>query len=182
MTLPTVFLRAALTASLFLTACGERADTAAVDTFAAEVEARAGVPFAREGAVVTLDVPATVAAGATVPIRLRVRNTTSAPLDLYLRGREITFEITIVDSSGDAVWRRLDGKIVPAILQIRTLAPGETLELSDRWDQKSADGSQVVPGRYLVRGEVVTDGESSLVAPAVPLEVTASASARGSPR
>lgn len=180
MTLPTVFFLAALTLPLFVAGCGERADSAA-DTFAAQIEARAGVPFAQEGAVVTLDVPGSVAPGATVPIRLRVRNTTTAPLDLYLRGRDVTFDIAITDSAGDAIWSRLKGEPIQAILQLRELAPGEVLELSHDWDQKSQRGNQVPPGRYLVRGEVLTDGQRSLEAPAVPLEITADTAARGRP-
>ena len=173
MTLPTVFFRAALTLPLFLTGCGGHADSGAVDTFATQVEARAGVPFAQEGAVVSLDVPGSVAAGVTVPIKLRVRNTTTAPLDLYLRGRDVTFDIAITDSAGDAVWSRLTGEPVQAILQLRTLAPGEVLELSHDWDQRSQRGSPVAPGRYTVRGTVLTDGTTTLESPPAQLEVVA---------
>lgn len=171
MTLPTVFFRAALALPLLLVSCNERRDAAAVDTFAAQVEARAGVPFPQEGAVVTLDVPRSVAAGATVPIKLRVTNSTAAPLDLYLRGRDVTFDIAITDSAGDAVWGRLAGEPVQAILQLRTLAPGEVLELSHAWDQKSQRGSVVPPGRYSVRGSVLTDGTTTLESSVETLEI-----------
>ena len=89
MTSPTVFYCTVLALPLLAAGCGEGGQRESVDTFAAEVEARAGVPFAQEGAVVSLDVPGSVAAGGTVPIRLRVRNTTTAPLDLYLLFRVI---------------------------------------------------------------------------------------------
>lgn len=172
MTLPTVFSCAALSLPFFLAGCGERRDPAIVDTFAAQVEARAGVPFAQEGAVVTLDVPRSVTAGEAVPIKLRVRNATSAPLDLYLRGRDVTFDIAVADSTGDAVWSRLEGEPVQAILQLRTLAPGETLELSHDWDQRSQRGAPVTPGRYTVRGHVLTDGTTTLESPPAELEIT----------
>lgn len=171
MTLPTVFSCAVLALPFLLAGCSERGDSAAVDTFATQVEARAGVPFAQEGAVVTLDVPGSVATGAVVPIRIRVRNSTSAPLDLYLRGRDITFDITVTDSAGDAVWRRLEGEVVQAILQLRTLAPGEALELTHDWDQRSQRGSQVPAGRYTIRGAVLTDGRTTLESPPATLEI-----------
>ena len=157
---------------LFLLAgCSERGDSAAVDTFAAQVEARAGVPFAQEGAVVSLDVPGSVPAGAVVPIKVRVRNATDAPLDLYLRGRDVTFDIAITDSAGDAVWSRLTGEPVQAILQLRTLAAGEVLELSHDWDQRSQRGSSVPPGQYTIRGTVLTDGTTTLESPPAQLEI-----------
>lgn len=171
MTLPTVFVCVVLALPFLLAGCSERGDSAAVDTFAAQVEARAGVPFAQEGAVVSLDVPGSVAAGAVVPIKLRVRNATAAPLDLYLRGREVTFDIAIADSAGDAVWSRLRGEPIQAILQPRTLAPGEALELSHDWDQTSQRGVVVAPGRYTVRGTVLTDG-TTLESPPGTLEIT----------
>lgn len=172
MTLPTVYFCALLALPIVVAGCSDRSDSPAVDTFAARVEARAGVPFAQEGAVVTIDVPRSVTAGAPVPIKLRVRNATDAPLDLYLRGRDATFDIAITDSAGDAVWSRLEGEPVQAILQLRTLAPGETLELSHDWDQKSQRGIPVMPGRYTVRGTVLTDGTTTLDSPPVELEIT----------
>lgn len=171
MTLPTVCFCAALTVPLFVAGCTERGDSAAVDTFAAQVEARAGVPFAQEGAVVTLDIPDSVTSGAVVPIKLRVRNSTSVPLDLYLRGREVTFDIAITDSAGDAVWSRLQDEPIQAILQLRTLAPGEVMELGHEWDQRSQRGNQVPPGRYTVRGSILTDGRTSLEATAKTVEI-----------
>lgn len=94
---------------------------------------------------------------------IRVSNTTSAPLDLYLRGRDIAFDITITDSAGAELWRRLEGETVLAIIQIKTLGPGETLELSHEWDQRTKSGRPAAAGVYGIRGSVLTDGSSSLV-------------------
>lgn len=172
MTLPTVFSCAVLALPFLLGGCSERGDSAAVDTFAAQAEARAGVPFAQEGAVVSLEVPGSAPAGAVVAIKLRVTNSTATPLDLYLRGREVTFDIAIADSTGDAVWSRLRSEPIQAILQLRTLAPGEVLELSHDWDQTSQHGTAVAPGRYTVRGTVLTDGTTNLESPPATLEIT----------
>ncbi len=181
MTLPTVFSSSGLLLLIAAAGCGEGGEPEPVDSPAAQAEARTGVPLAQEGATVTLVLPDSAAVGTVIPIELRVKNETSAPLDLYLRGREITFDVTIVDSSGDAVWRRLEGEVVPAILQLRTLAPGEVLRLTAAWDQRSRRGTQVPPGHYSVRGAVLTDGERTLESPSVPLEIGNEPAARGRP-
>lgn len=172
MTLPAVFFRAALSLTLVASGCGDARDTEPVDTFAAQVEARAGVPFAQEGAVVSLEAPRTAAAGTPVPITIRVKNETSAPLDLYLRGRDVTFDIIVADSTGDVVCRKLGGEVTQAILQLRTLAPGEVLEMSDTWDQRSRRGTPVPPGKYMVRGSILTDGRTTLESGPAVLEIT----------
>ena len=110
-----------------------------------------------------LAVPGAVAAGARVPISIRISNTTPSPVDLYLRGREITVDIVVTDSTGDEVWRRLEGEVIPAILQLKTLAGGEVLELTYEWDQTTRASERAAPGVYRIRAFVLTDGSSSLV-------------------
>lgn len=149
--------------TLIPSGCETGGDSERVDSINRQVEAVAQVPDPVVGARVSLVVPDTVARGAKVPIMIRVSNTTSAPLDLYLRGRDITFDITITDSTGAEFWRRLEGETVLAIIQIKTLGPGETLELSHEWDQRTKGGRLAAAGVYGIRGSVLTDGSSSLV-------------------
>jgi len=166
MALPAVlFSRVVQVGLLALIPCGceTGGDSAAVDSISHPLGAAAQVPDPVVGARVSLVVPDTVVRSAKVPIVIRVSNTTSAPLDLYLRGRDIAFDITITDSTRAEVWRRLEGETVLAIVQIKTLGPGETLELSDEWDQRTKGGTPVAAGVYAVRGSVLTDGSSSLV-------------------
>jgi intracellular proteinase inhibitor BsuPI len=118
-----------------------------------------------------IEVPPQVPAGQPVPITLRARNTGAKPVDLYLRGREIAFDITVASDKGEVVWRRLAGKTVPAILQVRTLGPGESLELSDTWDQHTSRGMPAGPGGYLVEGEFPGDSKRPRKTPAVTLRV-----------
>lgn len=171
MTSPTSFSWPVLLFLVAATGCGEGGRSEPVDTFAAQVEARGGVPFAQEGAVVSLVLPDSVAAGDVVAIELQVSNETSAPLDLYLRGRDVTFDIAVTDSTGDAVWRRLEGEVTQAVPQLRTLAPGAVIRLRHDWDQKSQRGDPVGPGRYVVRGSVTTDGRTALESGAVTLVI-----------
>lgn len=117
-----------------------------------------------------LEVPDEVRAGEPVAIAFHVENITDRPLDLYLTGRPIAFDLIVTDADGAVVWRRLEDEIIAAILQIRTLGPGETLALEDSWDQRSNAGEPVAPGAYTVRGELLAE-EEPLVTPVVPLRI-----------
>ena len=101
--------------------------------------------------------PAEVAAGTPVSIAIRIANTADHPIELHLQGRTTVFDL-IVSRRDSVVWRRLEGKSVPAILQLRTLAPGEVLELKDSWPQRDNGGRPAGPGEYTVVGSVATDG------------------------
>ena len=114
---------------------------------------------------VELVVPQTVAAGAPVPVAIRIVNTTDRPLELHLQGRTITFDL-IVRRGDLVVWRRLEGRTAQAVLQLRMLAPGEVLELADTWTQRDNGGRRVQPGKYTVSGTVPTDGEPIGAGPA----------------
>ena len=118
------------------------------------------------------DVPAQVAVGESVPIVLRATNVSGRPLELYLVGRSVTFDVTISGPDGATVWRRLDGQAVQAILQIRTLASEEMLEVRHDWDQRAATGQRIAPGTYVVQGALLTNGQP-LRTPAAPLRIVA---------
>lgn len=109
-----------------------------------------------------LVVPPEVRAGTTVPIVLRVENRTAKPIDLYLRGRTITFDVVVAGADGAVVWRRLEGEIIPAVVQLRVLAQGEVLELRTQWKQRTGDGAQVPAGRYTLHGLLLTDAPAPL--------------------
>lgn len=92
-------------------------------------------------------------------MRLRAQNVTQRALDLYLRGRTTTFDVVIERAAGGVVWRRLEGEIIPAIVHLRPLAPGERLEVETTWDQRTNDGRPVGPGEYVVDGLLLVEGE-----------------------
>jgi Intracellular proteinase inhibitor len=106
-----------------------------------------------------------------VPITLRLTNTTSKPITLYLRGRAIAFDLTVTRADGEVVWRRLEGETVPAILQVKELAPGEALALEDTWDQRTNLGDTADPENYTVQGAVLTDQPDPIRTPAVPISI-----------
>jgi len=100
---------------------------------------------------------------------VEIRNSGDTPVDLYLRGRTIAVDIT-VERGSDTVWRRLENEIVPAVIQVRTLAPGEVMRLDAEWDQRTRNGAPAGAGRFSVRATVLTDG-APLATPPVTLEI-----------
>ncbi len=128
-------------------------------------------PASVDSPTVTIEVPSEVSAGASVPLTLRVTNPTERPLTLYLRGRPVAFDVVVARGDGTVVWRRLAGAVVTMVLQVRTLAPGETIELKDTWNQTTRTGARAGPGEYLVTGELLTDSPRPLVTASVPLRI-----------
>jgi hypothetical protein len=120
---------------------------------------------------ISIDVPAAVRVGETVPIALRLENLGDRPLDLYLRGRTIAFDVVVTRDDDVAVWRRLEGEIIPAIIQQVLLDAGETLELRTAWDQRTTAGLPVEPGRYFVQALLPTDASDPLTSQVALLHV-----------
>jgi hypothetical protein len=168
----TVRAQAALLATVLALATGKAWRGADAPPPGAVVSVMTATPA--ESLRLETDVPSQVRAGEPVPITLRATNTGSRPLEMYLMGRSVTFDITVSRPSGAVVWRRLDGQTVPAILQFRILAPGETLELRHDWDQRATRGRIVSPGTYVVQGALLTDAQP-LRTPAVSLRIVARA-------
>lgn len=174
MTLPAVLLLRLTVAGIipFVAGCVNEGSRAA-DSVDPSVEARSDMPDPVPGVSVSVDAGDTVAHGDRVPIVIRVTNTTSAPVDLYLRGREVTFDIVVTDTAGSELWRRLEDETIPAILQLKTLRAGETIELRDEWNQRTRSGRPVGIGEYQVSASVVTDGTSSLLSSPARLSIIA---------
>jgi hypothetical protein len=106
--------------------------------------------------------PASVRVGEPVPVTLRVTNTGREQLTVYLQGRPITFDVTVRRLDGTIVWRRLEGEVVSAILAVRQLEPGASLEFEEVWHQVSNTGEAVPPGDYRVTGVLPTDAPEPL--------------------
>jgi hypothetical protein len=118
-----------------------------------------------------LDVPAQVRAGAPVAVTVHVENISIRALDLYLRGRELTFDVVVTRADGSVVWRRLEGEVIPAILRVETLAPGRRISATAEWDQRTRSGERAGPGSYSVRAEILTDSPRPLETPPVGLRI-----------
>lgn len=119
----------------------------------------------------TITAPREVRAGAPVTFTLRLTNTGTTPAQAYFLGREITFDVVVADSTGAVVWRRLEGAVIPGILQVRTLAPGETLEFRTEWRQRTDTGRRVAAGEYDVWGLLPSDAREPRKTPSVNLRI-----------
>jgi hypothetical protein len=106
--------------------------------------------------------PNSVRAGEPVPVTLRLTNTGREPLTVYLQGRPIAFDLTVRRLDGTIVWRRLEGEVVSAILAVRQLEPGASLEFEEVWRQVSNAGEAVPPGDYRVTGTLQGDAPEPL--------------------
>src|SRR2546425_41997 len=115
--------------------------------------------------------PRSVRLGKPVPITLRLTNAGKRKADLFLLGRSVTFDIIVAGPDGRVVWRRLEGASSQQILQGKTLAPGQTLELKDVWTHRTDAGGLVPPGVYTVQGVLRTDAASLQTTP-VRLRIT----------
>lgn len=123
---------------------------------------RPASPAAREQTVddslrFTIIAPETVRAGTPVRITLHVTNTTSHAVEAHFLGRDITFDIVVTRRDGSVVWQRLAHAVVQGILQVKTLAPNDTLKLSDVWRQEDDAGKPVPPGNYTLWGVLPSD-------------------------
>lgn len=106
-----------------------------------------------------LVLPPSARQGAPVRITLRARNRSGRPLDLILRGRTATFDVTVAHRGGEVVWRRLEDSIIPAIVHVRTLAPAERLVIRASWDLRTRQRTPLGPGDYEARGLLLVEGE-----------------------
>jgi hypothetical protein len=124
------------------------------------------------GPALSLSAPARVRRGEPVPVAVRVSNTGTHPLELYLRGRSPTLDLVVRDTRGGIVWRRLQGEVIPAIVHVLVLQPGASFELRAGWDQTTAAGTPAPPGVYRLRGELLIDHRDPLETNPVSVEVT----------
>ncbi len=148
-----------------MSACrSDAAETRGADVPPASHPATAVVQPMPDSLDLEMVLPLRVRPDERVPMTLRVQNRTRRTLDLYLRGRAITFDVEVARPDGEVVWQRLADEIIPAIVHLRTLTPAERLEVAVEWDQRTNQGKPVEPGEYKARSLLLVEGE--------PLETT----------
>lgn len=170
MHLPSLRALAAFPLLLSVAGCGAAAEGGR-DSSALPAVAERGVTVDSDSLRLRLELPADVRAGAIVPIVLRLENVGERTLELYLRGRTIAFDVIVAPDGGAVVWRRLEDEIIPAIVQLRVLAPGEVVELRAEWDQRTSEGRPAGAGAYVVRGQILTEGPAPLESPPATLRI-----------
>jgi hypothetical protein len=108
-----------------------------------------------------LEVPAEVRAGTPVPLTLTLQNTSNRPVALTLGGRP-AYDFVVTQSDGLEVWRWSHGQAIQAILELRTLKPGETVAFAATWGQRDNAGTPIPTGTYQVRGVMNLDPPEKL--------------------
>jgi hypothetical protein len=116
-------------------------------------------PVSADTLQLRLEVSDTTESGGSIPVILRVQNASAQGIDLYLRGRDPTFDL-VVRREGDPqpLWRRLEGEVIPAIVRVDHLEAGGTMELHATWPQVDQRGGTLPPGRYTLQAELLTEG------------------------
>ena len=102
---------------------------------------------------------------------MRLSNTGNAARDLALQGRPSAYDVIVTRRDGAIVWRRLEGEVIQSILRLQTLAPGESLEFRQSWNQRDNSGQRVPPGEYFVTGVLPTDPPAEVRTQAVALRI-----------
>ena len=119
----------------------------------------------------SLEVALEVRAGEPVRFILRVRNAAPRQVALLLRGRNPTLDVEVRRAGGEVVWRRLEGEVIQAIVQVRILEPGEVLEVAAEWDLRLRGGNRALPGDYEAAALLLLE-ERGLAAPVTHFRVS----------
>jgi hypothetical protein len=108
------------------------------------------------------------AARGAVPLRITLTNRSAVALDLGLQGNP-AFRFSVVTNSGALVWESTGSEPVQQILELRRLAPSDSIVFECTWNRTDTAGHAVPAGEYLVQGRVELDPPLTARATPVPL-------------
>lgn len=109
-----------------------------------------------------LELPREAKAGSAMTAVLRMRNLTDRPISLYLRGRTFTVDVIALRSDGDTAWRRLEGEIIPAMIQHQQLIPGRAVVIPIGWNWSLGTGEYQLQALLLTEAEPLRSNRVSL--------------------
>lgn len=104
-------------------------------------------------------VPDSVREGDTVPLALVLQNMGDSAIGPHL-GLSSDADFVVTRPGGTTpVWRKFHGlEIRMGTSLANVIAPGDSIRIKDRWDQRGNDGEPVKRGVYCVRGNLDTKG------------------------
>ncbi len=97
-----------------------------------------------------------------MPLVFTVTNTARVSVTLQLLGRTPTADFRVSDPRGRIIWSGLKGQTLLGPLRLFPLDAGKSLSFRQVWGQRSDTGSPVAPGKYLIRGVLLTDDPEGL--------------------
>jgi hypothetical protein len=122
-----------------------------------------------------LEVPAVVAGGQPVPLRLVLTNVGKDTLRIRLPGQPHRQADFVVTRWSKEVWQKLRRGGWLDVAMEGLFAPGDSLVFHDLWPQRTNHGWSVGPGNYTVRGIVheraVTNGLGGIVSAPVEFRI-----------
>jgi len=104
----------------------------------------------------SLDAPTRVTAGTPARFTLRLKNTASQPVPVMLAGRPAC-DFAVSTPDGTEVWRWSTGRVIPMLLETRTLSPGDEFECAAEGPITDGRGTVIAPGRYRLIGVLNMD-------------------------
>jgi hypothetical protein len=71
-------------------------------------------------------------------------------------------DFVVIAPDGAEVWRWSTDQVIQAILEMKTLQPGEQLEYTAEWPARDKRGNLVSPRRYTLKGVLNMDPPEKL--------------------
>lgn len=106
-----------------------------------------------------------------MPLVFTVINAGKVPVTLQLLGRAPAADFRVTDLQNRLVWSLLHGQTMLGALRLFPLAAEQRLTFRHAWNRHTDAGRLVPPGRYLVRGVLLTDDPLGLASLPVQLRV-----------
>lgn len=114
------------------------------------------------GVSLTLEAPERVRLGDSVRVLVRVSNGGQSTAQLYLRGSEATVDVEVMNERRE-VWRVLEQAVIPALLRLEMLAPGQSLEAAQHWKPTERGTYRIVAMLLGERNPYVTSAKTVVV-------------------
>jgi hypothetical protein len=118
----------------------------------------------------TLSVSEIASSDGSCMFRVVLVNRSSGILNLGLQGLPPA-RFSVETRSGERLWESTYGEAIQQVLELRTLAPSDSLVYTCRWNLAGNNGVRLPQGDYLVRGWIELDAPYSAHAGPVAVRI-----------
>lgn len=98
--------------------------------------------------------------GTPVVLTLTITNPTDTAITLTFPSSQIA-DFTVSSPGGTPVWRWGQGRVFLTVITTRSIPPGGSLTVTERWDQRNTVGLQVPTGVYAVTAQLMAANRPS---------------------